>query len=43
MSFAPIVPFGGYAGWSFLQRTLPAQKHAFEAAPVDAEIAVAEA
>ena len=34
MSFAPIVPFGGYAGWSFLQRTLPAQKHAFEAAPV---------
>lgn len=34
MSFAPIIPFGGYAGWSFLQRTLPAQKHAFEAAPV---------
>lgn len=34
MGFQPIVPFGGFAGWSFLQRTLPAQKAAFETAPV---------
>lgn len=34
MSFTPIIPFGGYAGWSFLQRSLSAQKEAFEAAPV---------
>lgn len=31
MSYAPIVPLGGYAGWTFLKRTLPAQKAAFEA------------
>ncbi|AMY68053.1 DUF1217 domain-containing protein [Frigidibacter mobilis] len=29
MSFAPVVPFGGYAGWSFLTRTMEAQKQAF--------------
>lgn len=34
MSFTPIIPFAGYAGWSFLQRSLSAQKEAFEAAPV---------
>lgn len=28
MSFQPVVPFGGYAGWRFLQRTLPAQEAA---------------
>ncbi len=33
MSFQPIVPFGGLAGWSFLQKTKAAQQHAFEAAP----------
>ena len=26
MNFQPVVPFGGYAGWQFLQRTLEAQK-----------------
>ncbi|WP_050526132.1 DUF1217 domain-containing protein [Pseudorhodobacter aquimaris] len=30
MSFSPIVPFGGYSGWAFLQRTLPEQKEAFQ-------------
>jgi Protein of unknown function (DUF1217) len=33
MSFSPVVPFGGYTGWSFLQRTLSSQKTAFEADP----------
>lgn len=33
MSFTPIIPFSGYAGWSFLDRTLDKQKEAFEAAP----------
>lgn len=32
MSYAPVLPIGGYAGWTFLKRTLPAQKAAFEAA-----------
>ncbi len=34
MSFQPIIPFGGIAGWSFLQNTRAAQQAAFEAAPV---------
>lgn len=29
MSFQPIVPFGGYAGWAFLNRTVDTQKAAF--------------
>ncbi len=29
MSFAPVLPLGGYAGWRFLQRTLPAQSQSF--------------
>lgn len=33
MSFAPVLPLGGYAGWAFLNRTLPRQQAAFEAAP----------
>jgi hypothetical protein len=33
MSFQPIVPFGGVAGWSFLQKTRVAQQKAFEAKP----------
>lgn len=33
MSFVPAVPFGGAAGWAFLQRTRPAQQQAFEQAP----------
>jgi len=27
--FQPVVPFGGFAGWSFLSRTLDNQKEAF--------------
>ena len=35
MSFQPVVPLGGYTGWTFLQRTLPAQQDAFaKSAPV---------
>jgi hypothetical protein len=33
MSFSPILPFSGYTGWTFLKRTIPAQKAAFQAAP----------
>ena len=33
MSFAPVIPFGGYAGWKFLARTGAAQKEAFLASP----------
>ena len=31
MSFAPVLPLAGYAGWGFLKRTLPSQKAAFAA------------
>jgi len=31
MTFSPALPIGGYAGWSFLKRTMPAQMKAFEA------------
>ncbi|ROU03254.1 DUF1217 domain-containing protein [Histidinibacterium lentulum] len=35
MTFRPVVPLGGYAGWRFLDRTLDTQKSAFaESAPV---------
>ncbi len=34
MSFQPIIPFGGMAGWNFLQTTRVAQQEAFEAAPL---------
>ncbi len=30
MTFQPVVPFGGTAGWAFLQRTQAAQREAFE-------------
>jgi hypothetical protein len=33
MSFQPVVPLGGLAGWSFLQRTGQAQQEAFSKAP----------
>lgn len=33
MSFTPVLPIGGYAGWKFLNRTLDAQKEAFTSAP----------
>ena len=29
MSFGPVIPVGGYAGWRFLQRTVEAQKETF--------------
>lgn len=35
MSFQPVLPFNGYAGWRFLQRTLPAQQATFnDSAPI---------
>ncbi len=33
MSFQPVVPVGGYAGWKFLDRTAEAQATAFREAP----------
>ncbi len=33
MSFQPVIPMGGYAGWQFLTRTLASQQAAFNAAP----------
>ncbi|MFN4170935.1 MAG: DUF1217 domain-containing protein [Pseudorhodobacter sp.] len=33
MSFAPIIPMGGLAGWSFLKRTMDKQTRTFLAAP----------
>lgn len=30
MSFTPVVPVSGYAGWTFLQRTMDKQKEAFD-------------
>lgn len=29
MTFQPVVPFGGYAGWKFLERTVDTQRAAF--------------
>lgn len=34
MSFQPVVPFGGNAGWAFLQRTRETQETAFLRSPV---------
>lgn len=31
MSFTPILPFTGYAGWAFLKRTMPQQQEALQA------------
>lgn len=33
MTFTPVLPSGGYSGWSFLTRTLAAQKQAFVTDP----------
>jgi hypothetical protein len=33
VSFAPALPLPGYAGWTFLKRTLPAQTAALQASP----------
>ena len=35
MSFQPLVPFGGYAGWTLLDRTLDRQLEAFSNNPVN--------
>ena len=34
MSFSPVVPSGGYAGWTFLKRTQDRQQAALQADPV---------
>ncbi len=33
MSFQPVIPFGGMAGWMFLERTRDSQQAAFDQAP----------
>ena len=33
MSFQPVIPFGGMAGWAFLERTRATQQEAFDNAP----------
>ena len=33
MSFSPVVPVGGYGGWTFLKRTMESQTRAFQAQP----------
>ncbi|MAM61842.1 DUF1217 domain-containing protein [Maritimibacter sp. UBA3975] len=33
MSFQPVIPFGGTAGWAFLERTREAQQAAFDRSP----------
>lgn len=35
MSFQPVVPMGGYAGWLSLKRTLPAQEAAWKSSQVN--------
>ncbi len=35
MTFQPVIPFGGFAGWAFLKRTLPAQQAALQATPAN--------
>lgn len=37
--FQPVIPFGGFAGWSFLNRTIDSQKDAYAKSPeVDREV-----
>jgi hypothetical protein len=31
MTFSPTLPFAGYSGWTFLKRTMPTQRAAFDA------------
>ena len=33
MTFRPVLPFNGFAGWSFLKRTMPAQTAAQQSSP----------
>jgi hypothetical protein len=35
MTFQPVLPTGGFAGWSFLKRTMPAQQAAQQAVPTN--------
>jgi hypothetical protein len=35
MTFQPVIPFGGFAGWSFLKRTMPTQQAALQASPAN--------
>jgi len=35
MSFAPVIPIGGYGGWKFLNRTMDSQKAAVAASPAN--------
>lgn len=36
MSFQPVIPFGGFAGWAFLKRTMTTQQNAFnQSADID--------
>lgn len=35
MSFQPVVPFGGFAGWAFLKRTMATQQAALQATPAN--------
>ena len=34
MTYQPVIPYGGMAGWAFLQRTQEAQQDAFDKSPV---------
>lgn len=36
MTFQPVIPFGGFAGWSFLKRTQASQQASLQASPVNA-------
>jgi Protein of unknown function (DUF1217) len=36
MTFQPVIPIGGFAGWSFLKRTMGSQQAALQAAPTNA-------
>lgn len=35
MSFQPVLPFTGYAGWAFLKRTIASQQAALQASPAN--------
>lgn len=39
MSYAPMLPFSGYSGWAFLQRTKAVQQAAFDRAPQNQRLA----
>lgn len=38
MSFQPVIPLSGYAGWRFLSRTAEGQRAAFDKAPAQARL-----